>query len=70
MATLESMAKRSDAACQQIETALEALGVAIPPLPRTMRERELLRCVQLERIAEALQQIDHSRKADKPRKAG
>jgi hypothetical protein len=57
MATLESMAIRSDAACSRIEAMLKALGVEINPLPRLMHDREMLRAVQLEKIADALEQV-------------
>lgn len=55
MATLESMAIRSNAACDRIETALQALGVDFEPLPRLMRDREMLRAVQLEQLAVILE---------------
>lgn len=58
MATLESMAIRSNAAIDRIEQKLAALGVDVKPLPRLMREREMLRCVQLEHIAVLLEQVE------------
>lgn len=57
MATLESMAIRSNAACDRIEKQLQALGVASEPLPRLHQDREMLRCIQLEIIADALEQV-------------
>jgi hypothetical protein len=57
MATQESMAVRANAACDRIEAVLAALGAETAPLPRLMREREMLRCVQLERIADALEKV-------------
>lgn len=60
MATLESMAIRSDAACNRIEQKLAALGVDVTPIPRLMREREMLRTVQLETIAKLLDQLELS----------
>lgn len=57
MATLESMAIRSDAACKRIEQKLAELGVQVTPIPRLMRDREMLRAVQLEQIAALLEQV-------------
>lgn len=57
MATLESMAIRSNAACDRIEKQLQALGVESKPLPRTMQDREMLRTIQLEQIAALLESI-------------
>lgn len=65
MATLQSMAIRSNAACDRIEATLQALGVDIAPssdsdyqpLPRTHKEREMLRAIQLEQIAAMLESI-------------
>lgn len=57
MATLESMAIRSNTAIDRIEQQLAALGVDIEPLPRLNKDREMLRCIQLERIANALETI-------------
>lgn len=56
MATLESMAIRSDSAMSRIEAQLARMGIEIG-VPRTMREREMLRCIQLEAIAHALEQV-------------
>ena len=57
MATQESMAIRANAACDRIEALLRAAGVEVAPLPRIMRDREMLRCVQLEKIAEMLARV-------------
>lgn len=57
MATLESMAIRSNAACDRIEKTLAALGVAITPIPHVHQDREMLRTIQLEQIADALESI-------------
>lgn len=58
MATLESMAIRSNAALDRIEQALQERGGSLPATtPRLMREREMLRCVQLEAIAAALEAL-------------
>lgn len=68
MATLESMAIRSNAACDRIEHYLTRLGVVSDPLPRIHREREMLRCIQLEAIADALSQVEGiGVNADRPR---
>jgi hypothetical protein len=45
------MAIRSDAAIKRIETRMTQLGVQAEPIPRANRDREMLRCNQLERIA-------------------
>lgn len=58
MATLESMAIRSDAALLRIEKQLAALGVDVTPIPRLMRDREMLRCVQLEQVAALLETVE------------
>lgn len=57
MATQESMAIRANTAVEEIEEAFAALGVEVTPLPRLMRDREMLRCVQLEQIAQTLKRI-------------
>jgi hypothetical protein len=58
MATLESMAIRSDAALKRIEDKLTELGVQVAPIPRLMRDREMLRCNQLEQIAGLLESVE------------
>jgi hypothetical protein len=58
MATLESMAIRSNAACKRIEARLNALGVESEPLPRSHQDRDMLRTIQLEQIADALESIE------------
>jgi hypothetical protein len=58
MATLESMAIRSDEAMAEIEAILgEMRGEAVEPLPRIDRDREMLRVIQLEGIAAWLREI-------------
>jgi hypothetical protein len=56
MATLESMAIRSNAAIDRIQKQLKALGVEFDT-QRLHREREMLRCIQLEAIADALDSV-------------
>ena len=58
MATLESLSKRSIQAIGTIESKLRELGVEMTPLPRTHRDRDILRSLQLEAIANALSQIE------------
>lgn len=58
MATQESMAIRANTACNRIETLLKGMGADVAPLPRLMRDREMLRCIQLEQIADMLEQIE------------
>jgi hypothetical protein len=60
MATLESMAIRSNAACDRIERKMERLGVQAERIPRVHRDREMLRCDQLERIAAMTEAIPQS----------
>jgi hypothetical protein len=56
MATLESMAMRSNAALDRIQKQLKALGVEFDT-QRLHREREMLRCIQLEAVAAALDKV-------------
>lgn len=56
MATQESMAIRANTACDRIETLLAGMGVEVAPLPRLNKDREMLRCLQLEQIAAMLEQ--------------
>ena len=59
MATLESLAIRSDAACERIENkVIEDWGVKSAPLPRLNRNRDELRANQLERIADMLEAVE------------
>ena len=58
MATLESMAIRSNTALDRIEAKLSEMGIQLDALPRLHREREMLRCIQLEIIADALDKIE------------
>lgn len=52
MATQESMAIRCDSAITEIEAVFsELLGADVQTLPRTHRDREMLRVIQLEQIA-------------------
>lgn len=57
MATLESMAIRSDTALDRIEKQLAKLGVEVDTFPRLNRESEMLRCIQLEQIADAIESV-------------
>lgn len=59
MATLESMAIRSNAAINRIEQKLiTEWGVKSAPLPRIHKDREMLRCNQLERIADMVESVE------------
>lgn len=61
MATLESMAIRSNNAIDRIEEKLVGeWGVKSAPLPRLMKDREMLRCNQLERIADMLDAVEQN----------
>lgn len=58
MATSESMAIRCNAALDRIEAAITALqGNEVESLPRLNRDREMLRVIQLEQIANWLDEI-------------
>lgn len=59
MATIESMSIRINQALDEIETAINNLkqGEARKPLPRSQRDREMLRVLQFETIAQWLNEI-------------
>jgi hypothetical protein len=54
MASPKALAIRANNACDRIEETLTAQGVEVGTLPRLHNDREYLRVVQLEAIADAL----------------
>ncbi len=64
MASIESMAIRSNEALDRIEkTVSELLGADVPSLQRIHRDRDMLRVVQLETIAQWLQEIQEAERS-------
>jgi hypothetical protein len=64
MASIESMAIRSNEALDRIETAVsELLGADVPTLQRVHRDRDMLRVVQLETIAQWLEEIQEAERS-------
>lgn len=58
MATIESMAMRSNAAMDRIEGSLRELGLEFESFPRSHRDRDMLRVIQLEGLAELLASLN------------
>lgn len=64
MASVESMAIRSNEALDRIEAIVsELLGADVPGLQRIHRDRDMLRVVQLETIAQWLQEIQEAERS-------
>lgn len=64
MATQESMAIRSDSALTEIEAIIsQMIGADVQALPRTNRDREMLRVIQLEQIAQWLKELHEAENA-------
>lgn len=59
MASREALAIQCDAACQRIETRMmDLVGEGLTPIPRTHRDREVLRRDQLNTIADWVDRIE------------
>lgn len=58
MATAVSLSIRSIQSIEIIESKLREMGVEMAPIPRSHRDRDILRSLQLEAIASALSQLD------------